>query len=70
LHLNNFGKFYPKEMEARIVRGGWYQTEKREYHVPKKTKIGFSSFPTTDMFVSLPKKERQLDDDELFDFNY
>lgn len=67
LHLNNFGRFYPKEMQSRVVRGGWYQSDKREYLVPRKTKIGFSSFPTTDRYVSKPK-DRHRDDDELFDY--
>ena len=57
LHLNNFGKFYPKEMQSRVVRGGWYQSEKKEYFVPKKTKIGFSSFPTVDTYVSSGSEE-------------
>lgn len=69
LHLNNFGRFYPKEMQSRVVRGGWYQVDKKEYLVPKKTKIGFSSFPTTDRFVSQPSKKKIRDDDDDF-FNY
>ena len=67
LHLNGFGRFYPKEMQSRVVRGGWYQSNKKEYLVPSKTKIGFSSFPTTDRYVSKPV-ERHRDDDELFDY--
>ena len=63
LHLNNFGKFYPKEMQSRVVRGGWYQSEKKEYFVPKKTKIGFSSFPTVDEYVSCGS------DDITYEFN-
>jgi len=63
LHLNNFGRFYPKEMQSRVVRGGWYQQEHREYHVPEKIKIGFSSFPTVDQYVS------NKDDTFMFDLN-
>jgi nucleoid DNA-binding protein len=66
LHLNNFGRFYPKEMQSRVVRGGWYPTEeKREFVVPQKIKIGLSSFPATDRYVSTPT-DRDIDDDEPF----
>lgn len=61
LHLNNFGRFYPKRMAARVVRGGWYADSQKEYVVPEKTKIGFSSFPRVDRDVSKPKPAPKTD---------
>lgn len=67
LHLNNFGRFYPKEMQPRVVRGGWYQSEQKEYFVPEKTKIGFSSFPTVDLYVSKSEGSDKFEfNDDLF----
>jgi nucleoid DNA-binding protein len=70
LHLNNFGRFYPKHMSERVVRGGWYQHDQKQYHVPQKTKIGFSSFPTVDRYVSQPREREWTLNEDVFSSDF
>jgi nucleoid DNA-binding protein len=60
LHINTLGKFYPKEMKARTVKGG-FKNDGMEYNVPSKVKLGFSSFPSTDKHVSDQVAPREED---------
>lgn len=66
LHLSNFGRIYPKEMQPRTVKGGWYHDKNTEYNVPAKIKIGLSSFPTVDKYISQRKSAPRKITEDLF----
>lgn len=52
IQINGFGKFYAKNLKPRTVNCGFM--EGKRYRVPAKKKIGFSSFASTDEYISQP----------------
>lgn len=58
LHYGIIGKFYPKEMEPRKVKGGLRKMGKKSYQLPARRKLGFRSFKATDEYVRQPVVDR------------
>jgi nucleoid DNA-binding protein len=65
LKISKFGEIYSKRMSARNVKGGWYSDENKTYHVPAKRKIGLSSYPSVDKYVSTPLPRKKKDSDSF-----
>jgi nucleoid DNA-binding protein len=61
LQLDYLGRFYPKLMNPRIVRGGFDRTTPKEYAVGPRVKVGFSSFPSLDKVLSENALQRESD---------
>lgn len=59
LTILNFGRFYPKVMSPRVVRGGLKINLGKTHHVPGKIKVGFASFPNCDKYTSSKKRLRR-----------